>query len=95
MRAAMSNIAPDSALAEMFVEWRRRVPEKPRSPNTSVSERIVRAFDTPNVVRPEKRMLTENPHDPQPDELPEDQRTGDEPHPAGKTKIPENAVPQP
>jgi hypothetical protein len=34
-------------------------------------------------------MSTENPHDPQPDELPEDQPSGDEPHPPGKSKVPE------
>jgi hypothetical protein len=35
-------------------------------------------------------MHTENPHDPQPDQLPEDQRTGDEPQPSGKSKLPEH-----
>lgn len=40
-------------------------------------------------------MPTENPHDPQPDELPENQRTGDDPHPAGKTANPEEAAQQP
>jgi hypothetical protein len=34
-------------------------------------------------------MPTENPHDPQPDELPEDQPADDEPHPSGKSKVPE------
>jgi hypothetical protein len=37
-------------------------------------------------------MSTENPHDPQPDELPEDQPSGDEPHP-GKSKVPETIEP--
>jgi hypothetical protein len=40
-------------------------------------------------------MPTENPHDPQPDELPENQRTGDEPQPSRKTKKAENAEPKP
>src|ERR1700690_3676068 len=31
----------------------------------------------------------ENPHDPQPDELPEDQPSGDAPPPPGKSKVPE------
>jgi hypothetical protein len=30
-------------------------------------------------------MPTESPQHPQPDELPEDQRTGDEPNPSGKS----------
>jgi hypothetical protein len=33
-------------------------------------------------------MPTESPQHPQPDELPEDQRTGDEPNPSGQAPAP-------
>jgi hypothetical protein len=35
-------------------------------------------------------MPTENPHDPQPDQLPEDEPSGDEPQPSRKSKVPES-----
>lgn len=33
-------------------------------------------------------MATDNPNHPQPDEIPEDKRTGDEPNPSGKYSTP-------
>jgi hypothetical protein len=33
-------------------------------------------------------MATESPHHPQPDEIPENERTGDEPNPSGKAGKP-------
>jgi hypothetical protein len=41
-------------------------------------------------------MTTESPHHPQPDEIPENERTGDEPNPSGKAGQPkENSSPTP
>jgi hypothetical protein len=36
-------------------------------------------------------MLAESPHDPQPDDLQEHQRTADEPKPSGQTEKPPSA----
>jgi hypothetical protein len=38
-------------------------------------------------------MPNENPHDPQPDKLPEDEPSDDEPRPSGKSKVPESVEP--
>ena len=41
-------------------------------------------------------MATENPYHPQPDEIPDNDRTGDEPNPAGKASKPkEESSPRP